>query len=77
MQTKKTILPQQSIFQQDKDYDYIDCFQSNFETNKNLTSEDVAKAFFSSSPEWVNSLFEFRNKIKRYASLDRFNQRGA
>ncbi|MDI9310746.1 MAG: DUF2867 domain-containing protein [Limnohabitans sp.] len=63
MQTKQTTLPLNSIFQQNKNYDYIDCYQSNFETNKILKPEDIAKAFFSSAPKWIGVLFEFRNKI--------------
>ena len=69
MKTTRTTLPQQSIFQQNKDYDYIDCFQSNFEVNKNIKPEDVAKAFFSSAPKWVDILFEFRNKIVSFFGL--------
>lgn len=61
----KTKLPENSNLNiKDKRYDYVDSFQGAFSDNKNIiTSVDIAKAFFSSSPDWVNKLFALRNKI--------------
>lgn len=61
----KTTLPKNSILRtDDKSYDYVDSFQGTLtDTNNQLTSTDIGKAFFSSGPKWVEKLFTFRNKI--------------
>ncbi|WP_348799834.1 DUF2867 domain-containing protein [Flavobacterium adhaerens] len=47
-----------------KKYDYVDSFQSYLKDTENkFNSEDLGKAFFSSGPDWVEKLFNIRNKI--------------
>ena len=61
----KTTFPNQSLLNRlDKRYDYVDSFEGTVVDKDNkLKSVDVAKAFFSSSPKWVDKLFKFRNKL--------------
>ena len=61
----KSTLPYNSLLNQtDKKYDYVDSFQGSIIGNgKKLNSTDVAKAFFSSAPDWVGKLMGFRNKM--------------
>lgn len=65
MKITKTVLPHDSLLNNsNKKYDYSDSFEgllTNYE-NK-ITSTDICKAFFSSSPDWVGKLFNLRNKI--------------
>jgi hypothetical protein len=44
-------------------YDYVDSFQGVIDRVGKINSTDLGKAFFTSSPEWVGKLFDFRNKI--------------
>ena len=46
------------------DYDYVDSFQGIYLDSENeITSKDIGKAFFTSAPNWTAQLFELRNKI--------------
>jgi hypothetical protein len=65
MKVIKTTLPAQSVLAGNKKkYDYIDSFEgSYFDRKNNITSAQIGKAFFSSSPAWVDKLFAWRNKI--------------
>jgi len=58
-------LPDKSILKKDeKHYDYIDSYQSEFvDKNNNISPTEIGKAFFSSGPKWVEKLFVLRNKI--------------
>ena len=45
-------------------YDYVDSFSGVFaDPHHQITVTHVAKAFFSSGPTWIGSLFVLRNKI--------------
>lgn len=61
----KTHLPNSSILAGNhKKYNYVDSFQGTlFDGENKFKSIDVGKAFFSSSPKWVEKLFTLRNKI--------------
>lgn len=65
MKIKKSTLPEKSSLNTLKaQYDFIDSYQGVILDSKNqLQATDVGKAFFSSAPNWVGQLFEFRNKI--------------
>jgi hypothetical protein len=61
----KTILPSSSLLNNPAlAYDYVDSFQGEvMDPDHKLTVTDVGKAFFSSSPKWVGTLFTLRNII--------------
>jgi hypothetical protein len=65
MKTLKTGLPTNSLLYHNRQqYDYVDSFEGSLKDYSNqFTSVDVAKAFFSSSPKWIEKLFAFRNKL--------------
>ncbi|HJV47134.1 MAG TPA: DUF2867 domain-containing protein, partial [Bacillota bacterium] len=51
-------------------YDYIDSFEGTFiDKNDDITSVKIGKSFFMSGPQWVNSLFAFRNKLVGFFGL--------
>lgn len=58
-------LPDKSILKKnEKQYDYIDSYQSEFiDNNNNISPTAIGKAFFSGGPKWVEKLFAVRNKI--------------
>ena len=89
MKIQKSEFPLDSnLFQ--TSYDYFDSYQSDLKDSKgSIDILTVSKAFISSSPQWIESLFQFRNKIvalfglktgpktDRQTVLDNFNgQRG-
>lgn len=65
MKIQKTELPKNSKLNiHHKKYDYVDSFNGEvIDSLKNINSDNVAKAFFSSGPKWVGILFILRNKI--------------
>lgn len=65
MNIQKSLLPDNSILKKNgKKYDYVDSFQGDFSTKTaHISPTEVGKTFFSSSPKWIDSLFEIRNKI--------------
>jgi hypothetical protein len=71
MKITKTIIPSNSILNSAfKIYDYSDSFVGEFDDPQNrLTSVDIGRAFFLSSPTWVSQLFILRNQIVRVFGL--------
>ncbi|MFA4924334.1 MAG: DUF2867 domain-containing protein [Ignavibacteriaceae bacterium] len=71
MQIKKTSLPSNSLLSLSQhQYHYIDSYSALFEYDgKEITIENVGKAFFSSGPKWIDILFDLRNKIVRLFGL--------
>lgn len=65
MQIKKSSLPKDSLLHKNNlNYDYIDSFQGFIiDKNNEVTILSILKAFFSSSPKWIETLFTIRNKI--------------
>ena len=62
MKIKKTIFPQNSMLSKTNS-DYFDCYIGSIEGNvKNITSDEVGRAFFMSSPKWIEKLMSLRNK---------------
>ena len=46
------------------DFDFVDSYEGKYIDKKDeISSEDIAKAFFTSAPNWTAHLFELRNKI--------------
>ena len=64
-------LPENSILNNDKkQFDYIDSYQGQFvDKNNTIGPTEIGKAFYSSSPKWVEKLFVLRNKIVRFFGL--------
>lgn len=45
-------------------YDYVDSFQGTFvDKDDKLSSTDIGKAFFLSSPKWVGKLIRLRDRV--------------
>jgi len=67
----KTNLPDNSILKIDeKSFDYIDSFQGDFaDKNGSITSTEIGKSFFASSPKWIDKLFMLRNKLVGFLGL--------
>ena len=65
MKVTKTKLPDDSILSSPgKEYDYVDSYLGTLNDHDNtLSLSDVGKAFFSSSPKWIDKLFAIRNNI--------------
>ncbi len=63
MKIEKVNLPKNSILAK-TDYDYVDSYKSDVKDNQNnIDSLTVGKAFFSSSPKWIESLFNLRDRL--------------
>lgn len=56
-------LPEQSVLNNNQLYDYVDAYQIVIPSAKTISSDALAKAFFSSDSKWIKGLFELRNKI--------------
>ncbi len=53
-----------------RNYDYVDSYQSSYRDPYNkVSSKDIGKAFFSAAPNWTRRLFAFRNKLVRVFGL--------
>ncbi len=66
---KPTELPKASLLY-NQHHNYADSFEGTVIYLQNsLTATDVAKAFFSSAPTWVDKLFLIRNKLVRVFGL--------
>jgi hypothetical protein len=63
MKIQKSDFPKHSNLY-NSSYHYYDSFQSHLEDpNNTIDVLAVSKAFISSSPQWIESLFQLRNKI--------------
>lgn len=71
----KTTLPINSLLNKSSNnYDYIDSFKGELiNKNKKIEPIDVAKAFFSTAPNWVSNLMVVRNKIVAIFGLKTIN----
>ncbi len=65
MKITKTVLPESSVLNYNaRKYDYVDSYACAFADNDSrINAADACKAFFSSGPKWVGTLFILRNKI--------------
>lgn len=65
MKILKSSLPKSSILRIDnKKFDFVDSFEGILiDKNSSINSQKVGKAFFTSSPKWVEKLMLFRNKV--------------
>jgi len=69
MKTQQVILPEHSILFNRK-FDYSDSYKIVIDdVQGSIDSIDVGKAFFSSTPKWVESLFKFRNLLAALFNL--------
>jgi len=69
MQIKKTYLPLNSTLK-NTTYHYVDCYSGLYSDPENKISiTDIGKAFFTSSPRWINNLLKVRDKIVNYFGL--------
>ncbi|WP_046745794.1 DUF2867 domain-containing protein [Kordia zhangzhouensis] len=63
MKTKKVSLPKESILN-NSNFEYVDSFQTIYHDPLNqISSKDIAIAFFNGTPKWTETLFSIRNKI--------------
>ncbi|GAA4276170.1 DUF2867 domain-containing protein [Aquimarina mytili] len=62
MKIKKIAFPQNSLLI-GTSYDYTDSYCGNLNAGHIITSDEVGKAFFSSSPKWIGILLMLRNKL--------------
>lgn len=71
MQIRKTTLPASSILNITmQNCDYSDSFAGSFQDTENkITPEIVARAFFSTAPNWVQHLFALRNALVKFLGL--------
>jgi hypothetical protein len=71
MAITKTDLPKLSILNiSNKKYDFIDSFKGDLSDENNaINAQKVGRAFFTSSPKWVDKLFTLRNKIVSFFGL--------
>lgn len=71
MDTVKSQLPKESLLNVNKQsYHYIDSFQGSIIDKEDIILPiDVLKAFFNTSPKWIETLFTFRNKLVRVFGL--------
>jgi hypothetical protein len=65
MKIVQSVLPTESILLlENKKYDFVDSFAGKIiDGDSSVTIQQVGKAFFTSSPTWVDKLFTLRNKI--------------
>ncbi|MBI5353595.1 MAG: DUF2867 domain-containing protein [Chloroflexi bacterium] len=61
MKIKKSNLPATSLLT-NSPHNYVDSYSVSLHT-RDLSIEQVCKAFFSSGPAWVDSLFTLRNSV--------------
>ena len=71
MKITSTSLPKTSILHKGIDtYNYTDSFQAEYnDPNNEIDIVDIAKAFFNSTPKWVDNLLDLRNKIVKIFGL--------
>lgn len=59
----KAQLPDDSVLARSR-YDYADSYKGTVShPQKQLTTEELAKAFFTAGPKWIGALFNLRNKV--------------
>ena len=65
MKISKTTLPEKSILNVSrKGYNYVDSFEGDLNDNDyKFNPVDIGKAFFTSSPKWVEKLMTLRDKV--------------
>ncbi|NJM80196.1 MAG: DUF2867 domain-containing protein [Flavobacterium sp.] len=65
MQIIKSSIPNESLLNKTNfNFDYIDSYQGFIMDKTNeITILSILKAFFNSSPKWIETLFTIRNKI--------------
>ncbi|GAA4274824.1 DUF2867 domain-containing protein [Aquimarina gracilis] len=69
MKIKKVTFPEKSILF-NHNYDYSDSYSGNLgKKNSLVTSTDIGRAFFISSPKWIGLLMTLRNKIVSIVGL--------
>ncbi len=76
MKIKKIAFPENSMLSKIK-YDYADSYLGKIQKeNNNHSIEEIGKAFFTSSPKWINLLMVLRNKIVSIFGLKTGNPLG-
>ncbi|PQA94076.1 hypothetical protein B0A69_10725 [Chryseobacterium shigense] len=71
MKIKKTEIPHESALSREKViFDYTDSFRGPVRnTKRNITTTEIGKAFFSSTPQWGKKMFSLRNSIVKMFGL--------
>lgn len=65
MKIKTSNLPDDSLLKKSQTkYNYIDSYKGVLlNSTKEITANDLGRAFFSSAPKWVEKLFALRNRL--------------
>lgn len=65
MKVKKTGIPPGSMLHKYLPVNYFDAFRCEFETDKEITPDDLIIAFWTIKPKWLEYLFKVRNLMVR------------
>lgn len=70
MKMIKTSIPEGSVlFKEEKLFDYTDSFKGELNTKRNISTEEMGRAFFTSTPQWGKKMFAFRNSVVKMFGL--------
>lgn len=69
MKIIQTPIPDDSMIRNYFPADYSDSFQCTFESDKDITPDDLLVAFWTKSPEWIGALFKIRNNLVKLVGL--------
>ncbi|MCT2406475.1 DUF2867 domain-containing protein [Chryseobacterium antibioticum] len=71
MKIKKTEFPRGSVLSGEKIiFDYTDSFKGEvLDTEGNIGTAEIGRAFFTSTPQWGKKMFAFRNSIVKTFGL--------
>jgi len=76
MKIDKISIPADSLIQDTlNQIHYADCYSVDFQNERAITVEDVARTFFQSIPGWVLFLLDLRNWVVRWFGLKSENAR--
>lgn len=70
MKIIKTAIPEGSVlFKEENFFDYADSFKGELNTKRNISTNEIGRAFFTSTPQWGKNMFAFRNSIVKMFGL--------
>ncbi|MFD2554605.1 DUF2867 domain-containing protein [Sphingobacterium tabacisoli] len=67
---QKTSLPEISLLQDDKTFEFIDAYKALIDDPENeIEITKICKLFFTTGPKWIEKLFAFRNNTMKVFGL--------
>ncbi|MGN7757188.1 DUF2867 domain-containing protein [Chryseobacterium sp. 22532] len=70
MKIIKTAIPEGSVLSKEENFfDYADSFKGELNTKRNISTNEIGRAFFTSTPQWGKNMFAFRNSIVKMFGL--------